>query len=49
MEEEYMKQLLDTVVQQRDQMTAQSGQIAQLIDAMKAMPGAQWGSPYGAI
>ena len=39
MNEEYMKQLMDTVVKQRDQMTEQSGQIAQLIDVMKAMPG----------
>ena len=34
-----MKQLLDTVVQQRDQMAAQQGQITDLVNALKAMPG----------
>ena len=41
MDEQYLKQLMDTVVQQRDQMAAQQGQIADLVNALKAMPGVQ--------
>ena len=39
MDEEYMKQLMDTVVQQRDQMAAQQNQISDLVNALQAMPG----------
>ena len=39
MNEEYMKQLMDTVVQQRDHMAVQQGQITDLVNALKAKPG----------
>ena len=39
MDQDLIKQLLDTVVQQRDQMTQQQNQISDLVNALQAIPG----------